>query len=209
MTLYCAGPMRGKPLYNFQSFFRAAMKLRKAGHIVFNPAERDMAQGMDPTLPLDHPHNVEVFSLAEAFEWDLARVAEADGIVLLAGWRQSKGTQVELATAITMGKRTFAYNDTYHSLQEIYFHEFNTSFIQGKRKPEKDGWNKPKGVSSAEFEGAKAAICGEVAKPLHRTSGVLRGTGKVRHDSLETLKQYNKDNPHDPIKRTDPDGRTF
>lgn len=150
MKLYVAGPMRGKPLYNFPAFFRAAMRLKAMGHEVFNPAERDMAQGMNPTLPLDHPDNVRTFSLAEAFEWDLARVAEADGIVLLPGWRNSKGAQVELSAAITMGKRTFFF--AAGNLSEMFFESFTTKFTKTPRPPEKDGWNKPKESEELAFD---------------------------------------------------------
>jgi len=101
-TFYIAGPMRGKPLYNFPAFFEAAIRLRAQGHIVFNPAERDMAVGFDPSQPMDE----QGFDLNEAFLWDFQSIQKSDAIILLPGWKQSKGVNAELAIAWYTGKAT-------------------------------------------------------------------------------------------------------
>ena len=115
MRIYLAGPMRGKPLFNFAEFFRVAMRLRAMGHDVLNPAERDLAVGFNPALPIEHPENAAVFTLGAAFEWDFAAIVSADAIVLLEGWRESNGTQAELVLAMSLGRKVFEYvNDTLH-----------------------------------------------------------------------------------------------
>ncbi len=111
MKIYIAGPMRGHPLYNFPKFFKAAMALREAGYEVFNPAERDMAIGFDPALPLDHETNEAVFSLPSAFEWDFEAIKKADAIALLPGWRESGGVQAELVLAHMLGRETYEIAD--------------------------------------------------------------------------------------------------
>lgn len=107
-SVYVAGKMRGCTLYNFQAFADAAMTLREQGVIVFNPAERDLAAGFQPHLPVDHPD--QVFNLADAFSWDFWAITQSEGIVLLPGWETSEGTKKEIVLAQGLGKPIFAYN---------------------------------------------------------------------------------------------------
>jgi len=111
MRIYLAGPMRGVHLFNFPAFFAAAMALREQGHDVLCPAERDMAQGFNPALPIDDDENVGVFSLAEAFEWDFNAIVKADAIVLLPDWRDSSGVQAELVLAHALQKPVYEWLD--------------------------------------------------------------------------------------------------
>ena len=110
MKLYLAGPMRGIPHFNFPAFFAAAANLRALGHEVFNPAEGDNFQyGTD--ISKDNPEGSEAlavarhgFSLRDALASDLAWIcAEAEGVALLPGWRDSKGATAEHATAVALG----------------------------------------------------------------------------------------------------------
>jgi len=106
-TAYLAGPMRGKPLYNFQLFAVAAMEMRSRGIFIYSPAERDLASGFQPHLPLDHPD--QKFDLHEAFDWDFRAIQEADAVILLPGWEDSDGTKREIILAQTLGKDIFQY----------------------------------------------------------------------------------------------------
>lgn len=108
--IYVAGPMRGIPEFNFPAFYAAAAKLRAAGFVVFNPAERDNekhgtdiskgnATGDESIATQQHG-----FNLREALGADLEWIcAEADAIALLPGWERSKGANAEHATAIALG----------------------------------------------------------------------------------------------------------
>lgn len=127
MIVYVAGPMRGYPLYNFNAFFAAAMWLREQGFIVLNPAEHDMARGFDPSKGLNEQTND--FSLHEAFQWDLKSVSEADAIVLLEGWQNSRGACTELAAAISTGKRAYELRDVQISSTSSFLglHELDVS----------------------------------------------------------------------------------
>ena len=111
MTIYLAGPMRGYPLFNFPAFFAAAEVLQGKGHEVHNPAAHDMANGFDPSKPLDDAYNEATFSLAEAFKWDFARINESDAIVLLPGWEKSKGAQAEVVLAMALGLEIWLWRD--------------------------------------------------------------------------------------------------
>lgn len=110
MKLYLAGPMRGIPEFNFPAFYRGAAQLEREGHTVFNPAAKDNERfGTDiskgnPDGCEDVAASQHGFSLREALGVDLAWIcAEADGIALLPGWRNSKGATAEYATAVALG----------------------------------------------------------------------------------------------------------
>ena len=106
MKIYIAGPMRGIPEFNFPSFFAAAEHLRRLGHTVFNPAERDNKYhgtdiskgnltGSEEVAASQHG-----FNLRDALAEDLWYICkEADAIYLLNGWKNSKGACAEKAAA--------------------------------------------------------------------------------------------------------------
>lgn len=110
MKIYLAGPMRGIPEFNFPAFHGAAAKLRAQGHIVFNPAERDIERtGVDiskgnATGDNDLATTQHGFNLREALKDDLEFIClEADAVALLPGWENSKGAHAERATALALG----------------------------------------------------------------------------------------------------------
>ena len=89
MKLYISGPMTGLYNYNKQSFADAAELLRAKGFTVVNPAEL-----LEPVVPPDP---------SEAIAWsaylvrDIAVLNEEkpDYVLLLPGWRESKGACLE------------------------------------------------------------------------------------------------------------------
>lgn len=110
MRIYLAGPMRSIPFFNYPAFHAAAAHLRRDGHEVFNPAERDIAchgkdiskgntTGDEALAAAAHG-----FNLREAMKDDLEFIClHADAIALLPGWENSKGARAELHTAIALG----------------------------------------------------------------------------------------------------------
>lgn len=102
--------MRGIPEFNFPAFFAAARKLRKKGHQVFNPAERDTVRhGVDiskgnKTGSVKLAAKQHGFSLREALADDLSFIClKADAVALLPGFKKSKGARAEKATAEALG----------------------------------------------------------------------------------------------------------
>lgn len=103
MKLYIAGPMSGYPDHNFPAFNAMAKELRGLGFEVVNPAE--LAE--DDSQPWEY-----------YMRRDIPLLCQCDGIVLLPGWQQSKGAQLERYIAaelkmeivhwngVTFGKRT-------------------------------------------------------------------------------------------------------
>lgn len=88
MKLYVAGPMTGLPELNFPAFHAMAAKLRAAGHEVVNPAEVNP----DPTA-----------KWTDCMFADLKELSTCDGIVMLPGWENSPGAQIERLWAIRTG----------------------------------------------------------------------------------------------------------
>lgn len=94
--VYIAGPMRGKPEYNFPAFDAAAARLRAQGYEVVNPAEMSREAGVD---------NVESDPAAfnRLIAEELREVRACDAIYLLQGWETSQGTRDELEVALSHG----------------------------------------------------------------------------------------------------------
>lgn len=108
LNLYLAGPMRGWHCYNMHAFFREAMRLRHAGHTVFNPIERDLAlidNPLEPHVALEDQD----FDLQDAMRADLHYISSTacDGVALLPRWTRSSGTKLEVIVARVSGKRVF------------------------------------------------------------------------------------------------------
>jgi len=102
MRYYLAGPMRGFPEYNFPKFHEATSELRRLGHDVFNPAERDLQDGFDPSVDKALP-------LAYYMRIDLPAVCESDAVVVLSGWQLSDGANIEVFVATQCGIPVLEY----------------------------------------------------------------------------------------------------
>jgi len=82
-TVYLSGPMTGIENYNFHTFDHAERVLKKGGaKVVINPSR--------------HPIGL---SHAQYMEYAMLDVANADVVVLLPGWRNSKGACAEVKFA--------------------------------------------------------------------------------------------------------------
>jgi len=97
-SIYIAGPMKGHSLYNFPAFDAAAALLARDGWTPINPAQLDRDAGFDPERdPLTPAF------LKEAMKRDLLALLEADALVLLPGWPDSRGACAEKAVALWSG----------------------------------------------------------------------------------------------------------
>lgn len=93
MKIYLAGPMRGKPNWNFDAFDEARVRLTAMGHRVYCPAQLFRASPYEQSDKQDREH------LLHVLQQDMACLYTAEAIALLPGWQDSVGTTVELATA--------------------------------------------------------------------------------------------------------------
>lgn len=97
--VYIAGPMRGVPLFNFPAFDEATAHARSLGLDAVSPAEMDRERGVDPA----RPETFTKFDYRDALARDVAELFKCDAIALLPGWRASKGANLELAVAQSLG----------------------------------------------------------------------------------------------------------
>lgn len=86
---YLAGPMTGIDGHNFKEFDKFASGLRNLGYEVVSPAE--IARSL-PGLPGDLPYY-------EYVRADLRELMSCTDLVLLPGWRSSRGASMELKIA--------------------------------------------------------------------------------------------------------------
>lgn len=92
MLVYLAGPIRGNDDYALD-FAKAEFAAMRSGHSVINPAK----------LPLNMPQN-------SYMPICLSMLEQADAIMMLPGWEQSKGANIEKAYAEYQGKEVL-YHD--------------------------------------------------------------------------------------------------
>ncbi|QBI98786.1 hypothetical protein SEA_BOBBY_156 [Mycobacterium phage Bobby] len=98
MATYLAGKMSGIEDFNHPAFHAKAAELRAAGEEVINPAEFDAEIG--PDQPWDAYLRRDLVLLAE----------RCDKIVLLPGWEDSKGANLEHHVGRQLGM-TIVYPD--------------------------------------------------------------------------------------------------
>lgn len=86
--IYIAGPMSGLPALNYPAFHAKAAELRARGFHVENPAEN----------PIPHcPSWLDYMRMA------LVQIARCDAVVMLPGWKQSRGARIEYQLASNLG----------------------------------------------------------------------------------------------------------
>jgi len=107
-SIYIAGPMRGKPFFNFPAFDAAHDKLEDEGWNAISPADMDREHGfdaldMEPDSDWNDLSQVP-FTIDECMERDLEAIKNADAIYMLKGWQNSTGAQAEYWCARWRGK---------------------------------------------------------------------------------------------------------
>ncbi|MCV7004578.1 DUF4406 domain-containing protein [Mycobacterium gordonae] len=95
MSVYLAGPMTGLPEHNFPAFAAAAAALRAKGIDVLSPHE----------LGCDNPGEDWAWYMRE----DMKLLLQCDEIVMLPGWRDSRGATLEHHVAVALGMRVTEY----------------------------------------------------------------------------------------------------
>lgn len=103
MRVYIAGPMRGRPQWNFQAFDDAAHRWRGVGWTVFSPA--DMCRGLG--LASFDDADVDRAHLEHVMLSDVLAISRCDAVALLPGWEDSVGSSFEVALAQFLGLKIY------------------------------------------------------------------------------------------------------
>ena len=101
MKVYLAGKMRGLPSFGAEEFRKAARVLRERGFEVISPLEMDEDAGIrvDGLTGFEDLAD-QGFDIRSTLLKDLAVVLmDVDAVVLLPGWKGSRGAIAEYATA--------------------------------------------------------------------------------------------------------------
>jgi hypothetical protein len=103
MKLHLVGPMTGKPHYNVERFEGVATAFILRGNTVTTPFHANSrvwlkrtGRAFDPWADrCDYGHPL----LPEMYAENMREMLASDGVVLLDGWRESRGSQPEVLVA--------------------------------------------------------------------------------------------------------------
>lgn len=118
MKAYLAGPMSGRPFYNFPLFIEATEKLRKAGWEIVSPVELDDPEVVEESMNsptsevLKGDAEVAGQTWGDLLSRDVKVVSdECDAIVVLPEWEQSRGARLEVFVAMSNNYPVFFYGE--------------------------------------------------------------------------------------------------
>ena len=108
-TFYVAGPMRGYPKYNWPAFDRVRDCLQAQGYKVISPADLDREAGFSCDTP---PEQLTEETVRELFSNSVNQMnLHAHAVVLLPGWKKSRGAQAEVACAKAISLPLYVWVD--------------------------------------------------------------------------------------------------
>ena len=133
MKVYIAGKMTGLPSFGAEEFRKAARVLRERGFEVVSPLEMDEAAGISVDgLTGFEDLSDQGFNIRATLANDIRVVLlDVDAVVLLPGWRVSRGATAEYAAAHAAGVPTWelTYEDEGIALTRI-----NTPLVLASRE---------------------------------------------------------------------------
>lgn len=89
LLIYISGPITGMPDLNRPAFDAAAAAIREAGYVPINPFDLIDQQAAER----------DGWQWADFMRVDIAALCRADAVLMLGGWRISRGANVERAIA--------------------------------------------------------------------------------------------------------------
>jgi hypothetical protein len=96
--------MRGHPRFNHDAFEAATNLLRTYGFDIVSPAEMDVEEGLNPDDPMSWNGD-----LHSCMMRDVEAIQDVEAIILLPGWKESRGACFETSVAWYLGKKIYQY----------------------------------------------------------------------------------------------------
>lgn len=110
MKYYLAGPMSGIENYNFPLFDECAADLRLRGLEILSPHEVDHGETQEARGILPYTHYIRA---------GLQLLLECNAIILLPFWHESKGCQLEVMVARSVGMTIYTYDPIDQTLRNV------------------------------------------------------------------------------------------
>lgn len=131
-TVYVAGPMSGIDAYNVPAFIGAADSLRSRGYRVILPADLNNTKHRRELLRSDGKKPATGETWGHWLGMDVRLVADdADAVVVLPGWRKSRGARLETFAAFLCDKPVL-YFPTLHQVPRTALFSAWTGRAQGR-----------------------------------------------------------------------------
>lgn len=117
---YLAGPMSGKPGYNYPEFNRIAEILRNQAYPIVSPAEFEHESHRKRIAEADGHEDVGV-TWQDCLARDVAVVANPRciGVILIDDWHTSRGALLETQVASSLGKPLFEFSEDPLCLRQV------------------------------------------------------------------------------------------
>lgn len=110
MKFYIAGPMTGLPDFNYAAFFEAEDELARLGHESLNPA-RNGGNTLEEAVAFSGSNE----NPSHEWEWylrrDIPKVVASDALLMLPGWQDSRGANLEVHIATALGMPMYILRD--------------------------------------------------------------------------------------------------
>jgi hypothetical protein len=99
--VYVSGPMTGKKNNNVEAFNTVTAELRDLGYVVINPAELDDGEDKSDIVSGDS-------EWVKCLKRDIRKLLNVDAVVVLKGWKNSKGALLEVLIAYELSKPVYS-----------------------------------------------------------------------------------------------------
>ena len=125
MKYYLAGPMSGRPQFNYPLFDSVSWALRNLGYDITSPAEMDVEEvraaamaNMTGVMPTTNEISGETWG--DFLSRDVKLIADTlDAIILLPEWETSKGARLEAFVSVTVENPAWTVDPSTMNMRSI------------------------------------------------------------------------------------------